>query len=173
VRIISRVLCVAFLTAFLSSTSDAQNKTNAAYYCTAEASGGLAYNNVLKKWEGVAFPVTHKFILRLKFVRTYVRRKENEFDKDETGNYYETTITDAGESFASPCVSYYGNAKEVWVSENINTVFCEAALVEYKFNLNRNRYLGTYSVGYAVGLGSDDEHSDTPAIEGGTCTKIE
>jgi hypothetical protein len=165
------VLFLIVLVAILPTASSAQNDKNSAYNCTAEAEGGLFYNKALKKWQGREFTPDHKFVLRLRFLRTYIRKKEDEFQEDETINVYEATITNAGESFAQKCQSY-SDTKEVAVGK-YNTVFCEAELFEYKINLDSKRYLATYSVGYAVGLHNDDEHSDTPVIEGGTCTKIE
>jgi hypothetical protein len=169
-QIEAQIICTVFcaLLTILPSKSNAQTK-DASYFCTAEVSGGFQYNKVQKKWEGVAFPADHKFILRLKFLRTYLRKKEDQFDEDETFNVYDVMITDAGTSLAIPCTGI--GKKEVSVGK-YNTVFCERSFLEYKINLNRLRYLVTYAVGYAVGQERDEE-SDTPYLEGGTCTKIE
>lgn len=170
-RVIRSIVSLTAWSLVLSSATPGQNAKDAAYYCTAEAAGGLAYNEIIKKWQGVAFPAEHKFILRMKFLRTYIHKKESEIQEDEAFNLYEVTITGTGKNFPHECERYSGN-KEVAVGK-YNTVVRTAVLIDYKFNLDRNRYLGTYAVGYAVGLGDDDEHSDTPAIEDGTCTKIE
>jgi|GEM_PF-5827956 len=183
--IICTVFCAVSLTAILPSSSNGQTKDgDAAYYCTAEASGGLAYNKLEKKWEGVAFRATHKFVLRLKFLRA------NHL-KDETDVIYEVTITDAGKSDTGLCMSH-GN-KEVLVSGLARVVFCEEGGIGYRVNLKNNRYLKSFPFGYyTVGSGKfvdvhptdptkpnwqivpdNDEDSDTPYIEGGACTKIE
>jgi len=102
-------------------------------------------------------------------LRTFVRKKRDEFDHDETISVYEVTITHAGESYVGQCES--DDDKEVFVGSN-NLAFCSRNLIDYKINLEKNRYLAVYAFGFAVG-GQSDEVSDTPYIEGGTCTKIE
>ena len=129
----------------------------------------MQYDQVAKKWVGLGFNTTHKFVLRLKFLRTFVRKKRDEFDHDETISVYEVTITHAGESYVGQCES--DDDKEVFVGSN-NLAFCSRNLIDYKINLEKNRYLAVYAFGFAVG-GQSDEVSDTPYIEGGTCTKIE
>jgi hypothetical protein len=165
------MLCLAVLTAFMSSVSKAQNDKDAAYYCTAEAAGGLEYNKANKKWGGAEFLADHKFVLGMTFLRTSDRKKENELQGDDIIDVYGVTITDAGKTYAAPCVSRSGD-REVSVSLKYNMLFCDSSLVEYRFNLNRNRFLQMYAGGYALGFDIDDEHSDTPVIQSGTCTKI-
>jgi hypothetical protein len=162
-------ICSIVLTTTMLSSSSAQSGTNTAYYCTEEASGGLQYDKVAKKWVGIGFNATHKFVLRLKFLRTFVRKRRNEVDHDETIGVYGVTITNAGESDESQCESE-GN-KEVFVGDN-SLAFCRRGLIDYKINLEKNRYLAVYAIGFAVGWQSDED-SDTPYMEGGTCTKIE
>jgi len=172
-KIIYILVCSIVSTLVLPSVSNAQEDKTVTYYCTAEAEGGLFYNKAIKKWEGVRFEPRHKFVLRLKFVRTYVRKKVNEFDEDERMNVYEVTVTDAGEPMRiihDKCTTN-SDSNEVPVGKN-NMVLCSTVFSDYKFNLDRNRYLETYAIGYADSS-KDDEKSDTPTIEGGTCTKIE
>jgi hypothetical protein len=169
-EITGTVVCLLLLATIMSSASNAQNDKSAAYFCTSEALAGLKYNKLQKKWEGVGFTADHKFVLRLKYLREFVEKNSKE---DKTISVYEVTMTDAGENFALPCTErLLDNNKEVLVGNN-HLVFCNSVGVDYKINLDRNRYLGTYAIGYAVGSRQDDEHSDQPQIEGGTCTKID
>jgi|SRR5579862_436281 len=163
------MFCLTLMAAFLPSMSNAQNNNDAAYYCTEEASGGLQYDKLVKKWVGIGFNATHTFVLKLNFLRTFVRKKATQFDHDETISVYEVTIADAGENDGNQCESD-GN-KEVFVGDNSLAV-CRDVFIDYKINLKNNRYLAIYAVGFAVGWQSDED-SDTPYIEGGTCTKID
>lgn len=163
----------------LPTASDAQNHGDATYYCTAEAAGGLSYNKVEKKWKGVGFNTTNKFVLRLKFL-------SETSSKNETNAVYGVVITAQGKDVGSKCISMSGG-ESVEVQELGQVVFCQVGGEGYRINLKNNRYLHTFPFGYyTVGtpmprgeLGamtfvpSTDEDSDTPYVEGGTCTKIE
>ena len=169
------------LTTIFSTVSDAQKNGDATYYCTAEAAGGLAYNKVEKKWKGVGVNTTNKFVLRLKFLREIS-------SNNETNAVYGVVITAAGKNVGSKCISMSGG-EAVEVSDLAQVVFCQIfqGLEAYRINLKNNRYLhtvpfGYYTVGTPMPRGeagamtlvpSTDEDSDTPYVEGGTCTKIE
>jgi hypothetical protein len=47
---------------------------------------------------------------------------------------------------------------------------CSASLKDYVFNLKQGRFLAVYAVGYVNGF---DNNDNTPAIDGGRCTKID
>src|SRR5262249_53877696 len=153
--------------------SKAQSNQSFAYYCTAEVAAGLTYSEAQQKWVGASFHANNQFVVRLNLVRTYVRKKERQFDEDQLMKVYEVTITPRGENRERQCVSASGD-KEIVVHGFYNIVGCDAYGLDYKINLNINRYLMTYSVGYAVAVGEHGEgHADTPMVEGGICTKIQ
>ena len=56
------------------SDSHAIELKNAPYFSTVEFAGGLAFNETLKKWEASKLPPEDKFVLKLQFVSTRVRR---------------------------------------------------------------------------------------------------
>jgi hypothetical protein len=164
---IAALLVMAFAA---PSVAVAESNQTSAYYCTAEVAGGLKYDEVQQKWVGTSFHNDNQFVVRLNLLRTYVQKEEHL--RDEPMKVYEVTITPRGENHERPCVSSSG--KEVSVVAWANIVGCDAYALDYKINLNLNRYLMTYSVGYAVAVGEHGEyHAETPFVEGGICTKIE
>ena len=164
------IACVAFVLiacAAFSETLDAK------YFCTAESSDGLAYDAALQQWVGTAFKPTHKFVLRLKLVRTRTPTgtERSRIIGDTIGDY-EVAITDAGEKVAIPCWSNAAfKAGDGTVPiDGRRWLFCETSVGNYQLNLNNNRYLEVYPIGYADGQENND---NTPYVEGGTCTKID
>jgi hypothetical protein len=121
----------------------------------------------MKKWKGTAFNADGKFVLRLKHLRTRVRKTL--FGDDETVHDYNVTITKAGSNSPSSCANY--PEQHVTVNE-YSPLICVGGddLQEYRFSLKTNRFLSTYLYGYIDGK---DSKENTPSIEGGTCTKID
>jgi hypothetical protein len=144
------------------------DKGNVSYFCTVEASGGLAYDNSLRKWVGARFDPRGKFVFRLKYAKSTMK-------KDVSGVQssipeYEATITPAGTNATLPCFANAGNTVNVIIGE-YGWVDCQMLFGnDYKFNLKSNRFLETFLSGFIDG---SDSGSDTPYIHGGTCTKID
>src|SRR5262245_42745408 len=69
---------------------------DASYFCMDEVAGGIRYNEQTKKWEGAPFRVSSKFVLKMKFLKTKLRREETVFD-------YSVTITKMGWRFPESC----------------------------------------------------------------------
>jgi hypothetical protein len=122
-------------------------ESDRAYYCVVEASGGIHYNQVTKKWEGTGFydPAGwfYKFVLRVKA--------------------NEQVITYSATNMPEQCIS--NNARSVYDL----VISCSAGWMEYTFDFSTNRFLAVYPLGYTNGV---NNNSNTPFIAGGTCTKI-
>jgi hypothetical protein len=138
---------------------------DAAYYCVAEFAGGLAYDAGTKKWQGASFRTDNKFVMRMKYVGSRGQ------GSGLTGSLteYMVTITQAGDSYAAPCTDDGSYEAKSVLSSN-TWVFCNSSLADYKFNLKANRFLSVYALGYVDGT---DNNDNTPAMTGGTCTKID
>jgi hypothetical protein len=152
------------LTTLSSSAALSQTK-DAAYYCVAEAAGGISFDAVNKKWHGTAFNADDKFVLRMKFLAERVEKKST---GDEHLSDYVITLTNAGESYAAPCGPSMFEQKPISVPDT-GFFRCNADVTDYVFNVSTGRYLELYSVGYVDG---NDTGHDTPSVTGGTCTKI-
>ena len=151
----------------LSSTCTAQQLVeNGAYFCTAELSGGLYYNQSAKSWQSTTLRPDHKFVVRIRYLET--KKEALAEGITETYGYYEISITDSGKSFALPCWSLGG--EHVGKMDRYKQIDCSAGVRDYRFNFEYNRFLETYVIGYVEGRDSND---DTPSISGGTCTRIE
>ena len=59
-----RMLLWAFMATVTVAVSFAQQATEGTYFCAAESSGGIFYNDQTKKWEGTSFRPLSKFTLR-------------------------------------------------------------------------------------------------------------
>jgi hypothetical protein len=151
-----------------SGSAVAQSK-NAAYYCVADAAGGLKYNETMKKWEGASFSPEAKFVLRMNFLRARVQKEEySSLVAEEPVSDYTVTVTTSGTNTGVECISQYPS-KTVTVYES-GTLRCYTAVTEYIFNVRTNRFLAIYRVGYLAG---GDNKDSNPSIQGGTCTKID
>jgi hypothetical protein len=138
---------------------------DAAYFCTAEATGGIYFNKGSKRWEGTAFASNIKFVLRMKFIR--------DAEKETTVvSEYVATITKSGESYEAPCLPEEPIPGDfhVDVYNGRNYFTCRDNPVSYQFNLNTNRFLRFYEWGYVDGK---DTNNDEPSATGGRCTRIE
>jgi hypothetical protein len=144
----------------------ALDRKDTSYFCTAEAAGGVSYKADQKKWGGAIFRTNEKFVLRLKFVD--VEAGTSTWDKNDIYTNFEVFLTPSGTNSDSRC-SYIGaGGKKVSVSKH-DQFTCYAALQQYIFNLNTNRYLNIYAQGYTDGT---DNNDDTPSVTAGVCTKI-
>jgi hypothetical protein len=119
---------------------------NASYFCTVDFAGGLSFNENLKKWQSTTFRADRKFVLRLKFVAS--RTQKNYLGHDEPVLDFSVTITEAGSNSPSKCTSEGSNVVTV---DQFNYVRCSTALTDYVVNLENNRFLASYIVGYVDG----------------------
>lgn len=135
---------------------------DASYFCTAEYSAGLAYDKASKRWVSSTFNPRQKFVLALKYAgsRAVGDKKSDAFD---------VTVTDAGSNLAVPCFDWSDPSTSPAVPIRGGNLRCTGTIFEYIFNRDSNRFLSIYAVGYIDGK---DNNEDTPAISGGTCTKI-
>jgi hypothetical protein len=152
---------------FSSSASAEIEQKDASYYCVAEIAGGLSYDGTTKKWAGAVFKATDKIVLRLKFVDT--QKGTLSLDKGITYKHFRAVITAPGAKSGIDCVTL-GDTRQTVAVGNYAGFSCYAGYSEYTFNLDTNRYLKVYDMGYADGA---DNNENTPAIVGGVCTKID
>jgi hypothetical protein len=155
---------MGLLCLIVASPAFAQSK-DVAYYCVSDAAGGLWYNEKTKKWEGASFRAEQKFVLKMNFVRAGVRKEMIE----EQVTDYNIMVTASGKDTSLPCTRNYPN-ETVTVADQYRSFSCTTVAHDYVFNLRTNRFLSIYPHGY---VGGKDSNVDTPAIEGGTCTKID
>ena len=134
-------------TVLLAASSNALGfeRRDGAYYCTVQFSGGIAYNESLKRWQGTSFQPSGNFVVRLKYLKSRTVNVTDKFSYDIDD--YDVHITDEGANGYLHC----------------------GAITNYEFNFKNNRFLEVYAVGYVNGV---DKNGDTPSVSGGTCTKI-
>ena len=84
-----------------SAQLHAEGSDTSAYFCIAEASGGVAYNAHMKKWVGMTFNPDDKFVLRL---RQLSRRSEtNALGNNVVVTDYNVSLIDSGSNTARTC----------------------------------------------------------------------
>jgi hypothetical protein len=150
-----------------SSVTTAEQRRDGSYFCNDEIVAGLSYNANLGKWQSTTFKPESKFILRLKFVQSRTEILGGAGGMSFAFDEYVVSITEAGKEFAAPC----GRRGEKTANLHDGFLACDAAdLHSYRFNFTKNRFLRIYSEGFVTGKDSND---DTPAVAGGTCTKID
>jgi hypothetical protein len=150
-----------------SSSAHAIEGRDAAFYCTPEAAGGLAYDDKLRKWHSANFHPERNFVLKLQFIQSKQEKIADWADPD-TVNQFEVSVVEAGSNKKKNCrnMKDYQLPVPVWSD---GWVRCEAALTEYRFNPANNRFLQIYLLGYIDGK---DNNDNTPSINAGICTKI-
>ena len=150
-----RIAWCLWLILLMPSMAFSAERRVGAYYCTVKFAGGIAYNNTLVQWEGTIFRPEGNFVMKL----------AGTTDRDE----YDVTITDEGEQTTrSSCLA---DAKPPSIDQ-FAFMSCSRAngIYEYKFNFDNTRFIRIYKAGYTNGV---DNNTDTPAISGGFCTKIQ
>lgn len=150
----------------LTGSAVALPARDATYFCNVKAAGGLRYDEQTKVWRSANFKPGNSFVLKLKFVASRTQKSWN--DKDEPVNDFSVTLTEEGSNSEKKCYNSR-TFKEIITISSINYINCNSSITEYTFNLESNRFLAAYLVGY---VGGDDNNDDTPSISGGTCTKI-
>lgn len=133
------------------------------YFCVEELGGGLRFDETLKKWSAARFTANGKFVLKLDRQDDFVTDAPNK----ERMQSYKVSITPNGRKIAAQCVS---SGLSFVIVDRDSVIRCRSSLWDYAFNVRTGRYLGAYMQGYINGSDSND---DTPAITGGTCTKID
>ena len=145
----------------------AQSK-DGAYYCVTEFSGGLAYNETLKRWQSATFRPTYKFVTNFKYIGPHI----NDSGVAPYSEDYYVTITPSGGDKSEDCLTYFlarSEKIEFTIAGGLGS--CETIGARYSFNLKNKRFLRVFENGYVNG--GADKDSDTPSIGGGTCTKIQ
>ena len=116
------------------------------WICIADSATGFSYQG--GKWVPTNFNVEGK--------RYLISKKQYRQNKNDM-RYHVTRI---GRQYAYACQKDSPN--------EFGMIFCQD-IIEFKFNVNALRYMSIYSVGYFMG---NDEDSDTPYIEIGTCSPL-
>ena len=111
-RIIATALIIMAFAA--PSIAVAESNQNSAYYCVGEVAAGLKYDETQKQWKGTAFTPDQKFVLRLRLVRTFLKKKENQFDEDETIRVYNVILTNRGSLFGDLCCRLCSSRRPAW-----------------------------------------------------------
>jgi hypothetical protein len=163
------VTASSLIAVFLLGLSDSRaiELKNASYFCTVEFAGGLAFNESLKKWDSAKFLPHRKFVLKLQFISKGIQKDAG--GKDQPVADFKVALTEAGTNDGSYCFpqDYKGLPSMIGTFDYLN---CFNFPSEYQFNLKTNRFLSYYKFGYLEGK---DNNDDTPAVSGGTCTKID
>jgi hypothetical protein len=132
---------------------------DAAYSCIEEMSAGLTFNETTKKWDAIVVRSEHKFIIGMKFIRSYGSLQMSDYD---------VTITKAGTDDVASCTNRYEVGAPVQVE---NDEFgCRTKFFDFIVNVKTLRFLRIYSEGYG---GGKDIGTNTPSVSGGACTEID
>ena len=140
---------------------------DAAYFCSTEMSAGLAYDSERGMWSSAVFRPTGKLVVRLKVLGTRVEK--DVFGSSEAVIDFDVSIMKQGSKFESPCTHKGMPSIKAVSVHTVGLVRCNSSLTDYVFNLNNNRFLEIFDIGYVNG---DDSESETPAVSGGLCRKI-
>ncbi|TXH32083.1 MAG: hypothetical protein E6Q98_25865 [Rhodospirillaceae bacterium] len=73
------------------------------YFCVVEIAGGLMYDDTQKRWRGGALRTDEKFVLKLKYLNSQM--KKNFINKDELILSFNVSITQSGTSTPRDCYS--------------------------------------------------------------------
>jgi hypothetical protein len=161
---VKKIAWCLWLVLSISSAALSLERRDGAYYCTVKFSGGVAYNDALKRWEGATFKLGPNFVLKLSFRQT-TKAPAGSFlsDSDE----YDVTITEEGNSDTTLCMGFDGKPPSM-ISPYMSCTWL-LGLYEFQFDFDNHRFTRIFRAGYIDG---GDKYSDTPSISGGLCTKI-
>jgi hypothetical protein len=132
---------------------------DAAYSCIEEMSTGLTFNEATKKWDAIVVRPEHKFIIAMKFIRSYGSLGMSD---------YHVTITKAGTDDVASCTNRHEVGAPAQVSDD--EFGCRTKFFDFIVNVKTLRFLRIYSEGYVDGK---DIGTNAPSVSGGACTKID
>jgi hypothetical protein len=140
---------------------------NASFYCKVEFSGGIAFNEMSKRWDSAQFLPIKRFVLKLQFISNDVRKDGRGNDENVT-NFGATITKDESNMpdswFPSGCqTNITVKLDDPWFS-------CSSGVTNYNINLGHHRFLSSYMAGYVNGSNNND---DMPSVSGGTCTQFD
>ncbi|WP_426609501.1 hypothetical protein [Bradyrhizobium sp. McL0616] len=159
------ITTACLLLGFPTGNAQAVEAKNATYYCVVEMAGGLFYDENSKRWRSGTFRTDEKFVLKLKYLRTQVGK--DLMNRDEAVQTFNVAIVEGGSNTDAECRAR--DWSEVVEVRPNNYIVCNAVLSDYIINLSNNRFLRNYMCGYVDGV---ESNKNTPAVSGGTCTKI-
>ncbi len=136
-----------FAAVLILSVTSAAADEDAKYLCIGNKSTGFKYEN--GNWNSVDFKVDKRYLVAVKkhWFKDEVLYSITEFGKDRASFYCDKEAPDK-----------YGY------------IICEEGLGSFRVNIRTLRYMDVYPVGYIDG--KDNNATDTPSIEIGTCTKL-
>ena len=150
-----------------SAQLHAEGSDTSAYFCIAEASGGVAYNAHMKKWVGTTFNPDDKFVLRMR--RLSRRSEKNLLGNNEVVTDYNISLIESGSNTARTCQKL-GSANSTITVYGDGAFYCADGTTDYVFSITANRFLASDMRDYVFGK---DNSEDYPSISAGTCTKID
>lgn len=166
------VFAVAFWIAPNVALSGNMSDFSGSYFCTADAAGGVSYNDGTKKWEGTIFRVEDRYILTVKLFGEV----EQEYQTDKK-TYFVTFSEHGNEAVGvleGSCYTNNNKLREInplisYITEN-GDLSCKLMGGDLDVNLVNGRFLKSYNWGYVDGV---DNNSNTPHIEIGKCSRID
>jgi hypothetical protein len=141
---------------------------DASFSCAVKFSGGIAVNEMSKRWDSVHFtPVPiRSLVVNLQFVSVDFRKDGR--GEDELVLSYRVTV--AAERNQYPTAPWFpGECKtNISVRPDDPWFTCSSGPSHYSVNLGVNRFIASYMAGYVNG---SDNNDDTPSVSAGSCYK--
>ena len=162
------ISALAISLAGCTAWADDEPDFSGSYFCTADAAGGVRFNDATGTWESTQFKTDSRHILKLE-----LWGKEFDEYSQKMRNAYIVSFSEHGANSERGCLSKTHELKEInvflsFISEN-GRLSCETLFGDLKVNLNNGRYLRSFTFGYVEDF---DNSGKTPAIIIGKCTRI-
>ena len=148
-----------------AAVAEPEQDFSGAYFCTAEAAGGVRFNDSTERWQGTRFTADTKRIIT-------IERGGKVLDVvPESLDYYYVTYKYHGEDIDLGCVDVSDTLSEFPQLIHINDgeISCKTYGGWLEVNLRNGRFLQTSTAGYTDGI---DNNRNTPAVVIGTCSRI-
>lgn len=154
------------------SVTSEEDDFSGSYFCTAEAVGGVRFNEQINAWESYKFAANGRYIVSVKMHSEVV-----DDYTDKIRKAYLVSIAQHGNdttSAAVECATKINRLRLVnpfihFISEE-GEFSCNTIGGEWSMNISNGRFLSSYTWGYVDDANSND---NTPNIEIGSCSKID
>ncbi len=143
------------------------------YFCVANASGGVSFNDTLNKWDSTGFTASGRYVVNV------ARHSETTDRWGKLRTVYTVTVSEHGVVESDYLSNICSTTDSTLRSYNLLTHFisdtgqlsCQrfGGDWNWKMNLENGRFMSTYVLGYLDGI---DNNDNTPSIEIGTCSRI-
>ena len=162
---------LVFVGSVVAGNAEEFDNYEGSYFCVTDAVGGVSFDETLNTWVSTRFSPNSRYVVNIS------EHSETTDWLGELRTVYTVNVSEHGVSESDALSNLCSTSNDTLRSYNTLTHFisetgafsCNRFGGEWYMNLENERFMSTYTWGYVDGI---DNNSNTPAIQIGTCSRI-